>query len=51
MQLSYTGRMLMLVVAAVIGLAAPCFQTVAAILPLVFPQIIIRIPGVMNKEA
>lgn len=49
-QTSYTLRMLMLVVAALVALIAPCFHTVAAVLPLLFPRIVILFQGILNKK-
>ena len=49
-QLSYSARMIMLVLAALIALAAPCFQTVAAVLPILFPQVVIRFQSLFEKK-
>ena len=54
MQLSYTGRMLLLVAVAIVALTAPCFHPVAAALALLFPRLVIFIQGFVkpkNKEA
>ncbi len=40
-QLSYNGRMLMLAVWCVAAWAAPCFQFIAGVLPLLFPRVVI----------
>lgn len=49
-QLSYTLRMAMMVIAAVVALVAPCFHTVAAVLPMLFPRIVILFQGFLNKK-
>lgn len=49
-QLSYTLRMAMMVVAALVALIAPCFHTVAAVLPMLFPRIVILFQGFLNKK-
>ena len=54
MQLSYTGRMLLLVAVAIVALTAPCFHPVAAALALLFPRLVIFLRGFVkpkNKEA
>ena len=38
-RLSHTLRLLMLVVFAAVGVLVPVFQTVAAVVPLIFPQV------------
>lgn len=50
MQLSYSLRMLMLVVVAVLGLALPCFHPLAVVIPLLFPRIVIMIQGLHQKK-
>lgn len=40
---SYTGRMLLYVVCIVLAALLPCFQTVAAIVPLFMPQVVILV--------
>ena len=42
-QTSYTLRSLLLVLVGVLGLVLPCFQKLAAVLPLFFPQLTIFI--------
>jgi len=49
MQLSYHLRMLMLIAAAGIGVAAPCFHPVAALVPLLFPRLVIMVIGFVQK--
>lgn len=49
-QLSYTLRMMMMVLAGVIALAAPCFHTIAAVLPMLFPRIVNLFQGILNKR-
>ncbi|MBE5769780.1 MAG: ATP synthase subunit I [Clostridiales bacterium] len=53
MQLSYYGRMLMTMVAAALALVLPIFHPIAALLPLLFPRIVIFIRGMIQgkKEA
>lgn len=48
-QLSYTGRMLMTVVFAIVALLVPGIHPVAALLPLLFPRIVITIQGLGQK--
>lgn len=43
MQASYFGRMLLMGVCAVIGVVAPCFDSLAVLLPLLFPQFVVMI--------
>lgn len=50
MQLSYTGRMLLLGGVAVLALLLPCFQPVAAVLPFLFPRAVIALEGLMMKK-
>ena len=50
MQLSYTLRMLMLAGIAVLAVLLPCFHSVAALLPLLFPRIVIFIIGLIQKN-
>ncbi|MCQ2500247.1 MAG: ATP synthase subunit I [Lachnospiraceae bacterium] len=49
LQGSYSKRMLMQIVWIVIALIAPCFNLVAAILPLLFPTMGIKIRAVLGK--
>lgn len=49
-QLSYTGRMLMTVVFAIVALLVPGIHPVAALLPLLFPRIVITIQGLGQKN-
>lgn len=50
MQLSYTGRMLLLIVVAIVAIKAPCFNAIAALIPMLFPRIIIFINGIIMKN-
>ena len=50
MQLSYTGRMLLTVVFAIVALLVPGIHPVAALLPLLFPRIVITIQGLVQKN-
>lgn len=49
LQGSYSKRMFMQIVWIVIALVAPCFNVVAAILPLLFPTMGIKIRAVLGK--
>ncbi len=49
LQASYSRRMLMQIVWIVIAIAAPCFNMVAGILPLLFPTMGIKIATMMGK--
>lgn len=49
MQLSYTGRLLFVGGVAVIGIIAPCFNSVAALLPILFPRIVISANNVIDR--
>lgn len=52
MQLSYGGRMLMLVAVAVLGLTLPVFHPLAVVIPMLFPRVVIMAQGLwMKKEA
>jgi len=50
MQLSYTGRMILLAAVGVLGLTLPCFHAVATVLPFLFPRIVIFLYGIRNKK-
>ena len=50
MQLSYYGRMLMTMVAAALVLVLPIFHPIAALLPLLFPRIVIFIRGMIQGK-
>lgn len=50
MQLSYTGRMLGLVVIAILVLALPCFHPIPAAIALLFPRIIIFFNGILESK-
>lgn len=50
MQLSYTGRMLLLVVMAAIAFKLPCFDPVPALIVQLFPRITVSIEGLMMKK-
>lgn len=49
MKLSHTLRTFMLFLTAAIGCTAPCFNTVAVLLPLFFPRIAIAVRPVFQK--
>ena len=50
MQLAYTGRMMLVVLTGILALAISCFNPVAALVPFLFPRIIIFIYGIFHKE-
>lgn len=51
MQISYTGRMLLMVGIAVLALTLPCFNAVAAMIAMFFPRVLIFIQGIaMNHK-
>ena len=49
MQLSYTWRMLLLILVAVVAIKVPCFHAIAALIPMLFPRVIIFINGIIDK--
>lgn len=50
MQLAYTGRMMLVVLTGILALSISCFNPVAALVPFLFPRIIIFIYGIFHKE-
>lgn len=50
MQLAYTGRMMLVVATGIVALATPAINPVAALVPFLFPRIIIFIYGIFHKE-
>ena len=50
MKASASGRMLGLFVVAVIGVALPCFDTLAVLIPLLFPRVAIAIRPLWDKK-
>ncbi len=48
-QLSYTLRMLGMGLIAILAVTLPCFHSIAALLPLLFPRIVIALRGLRNK--
>ena len=48
-QLSYTLRMLGMGVIAIVGVALPCFHSVAVLLPMLFPRIVIAVLGLAKQ--
>lgn len=50
MQLSYTGRMILLAAVGVLGLTLPCFHAVATVVPFLFPRVVISLYGIRNKK-
>lgn len=50
MQLSYSGRMLLLGGVAALALLLPCFHPVATVLPFLFPRAVIAVEGLMMRK-
>ena len=50
MQLSYTGRMALLVVMAIAAIKLPCFDAVPALIAQLFPRIVIFVQSILKKE-
>ena len=50
MKASYTQRMMLQVVWGILAIAVPCFQFVAGLLPLLFPNIVIKTVGILGKK-
>lgn len=50
MQLSYTGRMILLIAVGILALSVPCFNPVAAALALLFPRLAIFILGFIQPK-
>lgn len=50
MQLSYTLRMLMMAVIAIVAVALPFVNSWAALIPMLFPRIVITLLGVLQKN-
>lgn len=48
MKRSYSRRMLLQILWLVVAFAAPCFQVVASILPLLFPTLGIKLMGIIS---
>lgn len=49
LQLSYNGRMLLQALWVVVAIAAPCFQSFAGVLPLLFPRVTIYYLQITGK--
>ena len=49
-QLSYTLRMFGLAAIAILGVTLPCFHSVAVLLPMLFPRIVIALRGAMQSS-
>ncbi len=45
---SYTQRLAMQIIWMIIAIAAPCFQFIAGILPLLFPSLGIKLRGILH---
>jgi len=50
MKASASGRMLALFIVAVVGVVLPCFDTLAVLIPLLFPRIAIAIRPLWDKK-
>ena len=50
MQLSYTGRMILMAGVGILGLTLPCFHAVATVLPLLFPRMIIHLWSMQQNK-
>ncbi len=50
MKASYTQRMMLQVVWGILAIAVPCFQFAAGLLPLLFPNIVIKTAGILGKK-
>jgi len=50
MQLSYTGRMILMAAVGILGLTLPCFHAVATVLPLLFPRLIIHLWNLQQNK-
>ena len=50
MKASYSQRMMMQMIWGIIAVAAPCFNYVAGLLPLLFPSIGIKITGIFLRK-
>lgn len=50
MQLSYTGRMILMGAIGIIGLSVPCFHPIATVLPFLFPRIVISVYGILQSH-
>ena len=50
MQLSYTLRMLLLAGIAALAISLPIFHSWAALIPMLFPRIVIALEGLFNKN-
>ena len=48
MKASYSQRMMLQLIWGVLAIAVPCFQFVAGILPLLFPNIVIKTVGIIG---
>ena len=50
MKASYSQRMLLQLLWGIAAIAAPCFQFVAGLLPLLFPNIVIKTMGILGTK-
>lgn len=50
MQLSYTGRLILMAAVGILGLALPCFHAVATVLPFLFPRVIIHLWNLQQNK-
>ncbi len=50
MKLSQQGRLLMMLVICMIGAAVPCCNTIAVLIPLLFPRVGVTVRGLTLKD-
>ena len=50
MKASYTQRMMVQIIWGILAIAVPCFQFAAGLLPLLFPNIVIKAVGILGKK-
>lgn len=50
MRASYSQRMLLQLLWGIAAIAAPCFQFAAGLLPLLFPNIVIKTMGILGRK-
>ena len=50
MKASYSQRMLLQLLWGIAAIAAPCFQFAAGLLPLLFPNIVIKTMGILGTK-
>lgn len=50
MKASYSQRMLLQLLWGIASIAAPCFQFAAGLLPLLFPNMVIKLSGILGNK-